>query len=196
VKSRRKIKQAQRRRKKIYTSIGISGIALIAVALLGYAFLSASRPAATGALGEPVAVMPDISHVPDGTDPGPYHTDPPTSGRHYAGTLNPGFYNEGDVPAEYPAGHLVHNLEHGYVIFWYNCSLISAQECVDLKDQIKRVMDQENNFKVIAFPWDSTDVPLVITSWGRILRVEAFDAEQARDFIIRNRNKAPEPEAP
>jgi hypothetical protein len=57
-------------------------------------------------------------------------------------------------------------------------------------------MEAENNFKVIAFPWPSIDVPVVLTSWGRMVRMEAFDPAQARDFVQRNRNKAPEPEAP
>ena len=30
---------------------------------------------------------------------------------------------------EFPEGYLVHNLEHGYAIFWYNCDLLSAEEC-------------------------------------------------------------------
>ena len=192
MKSKRQIKQAQRRRKKLFTTLGLSGGALLVIALLGYTFLAAARPP----IGEEVAVMPDTSHVPEGTDPGPYNTDPPTSGRHYAATLNAGFYNEGDVQDPFPAGFLVHNLEHGYIIFWYNCSLVGEQECSDLKEQIRVVLEEENHLKVIAYPWNSTDVPVVLTSWGRMLRFEEFDPELALDFVQRNRNKAPEPEAP
>ena len=192
MKSKRRIMQEKRRRKQLYTRVSLAGLALVVVALLGYAFLTASRPLP----GEAVAVMPDSSHVPEGTDPGPYNTDPPTSGRHYEVTFNAGFYNPGDVQSPHPAGHLVHNLEHGYVIFWYNCSLLSEQECIELKDQIRGVMDAENNLKVIAYPWESTDVPVVMTSWGRMLRFEEFDPRLARDFVQQNRNKAPEPLAP
>jgi hypothetical protein len=192
MKSKRQQLAEKRRKKRLLVSIGWGGAALILLAGLGYVFLTAARPAP----GESVGVMPDSSHVPEGTNPGPYTTDPPTSGRHYEATLNAGFYNEGDVQIEYPEGHLVHNLEHGYVIFWYNCSLVAGQACTELKEQIRAVMEAENNFKVIAFPWTSIDVPVVLTSWGRLLRMESFDPAQARDFVQRNRNRAPEPEAP
>jgi hypothetical protein len=197
LKTKRQIQQAQRRRKQLLTTLGISAGALVVIAFLAYSLLAANRPPAEAApIGEEVPVMPDTNHVAEGTDPGPYNSDPPTSGRHYANTLTSGFYNEGDVQGPFPQGYIVHNLEHGYIIFWYNCSLVSQQNCSDLKAQIKSVMDGENNLKVVAYPWSSTDVPVVLTSWGRMLRMEQFDPEQAREFVQRNRNKAPEPEAP
>jgi hypothetical protein len=193
VKSKRQVIRAKRQRKEQLTKLGLSGIALVAIALLGYAFLSGSRPAPTE---EEVAVMPDTRHVVEGTDPGPFNSDPPTSGRHYANTLEPGFYDEGEIQAPFPEGYLGHNLEHGYIIFWYNCALVDEQGCTRLKEQIQTVISDENNFKVIGFPWDSTDMPVVATSWGRIHRFEEFDPRLARDFVQANRNKAPEPNAP
>jgi hypothetical protein len=35
-----------------------------------------------------------------------------------------------------------------------------------------------------------------MTSWGRLQRFEAFDAEQAKAFYRANLNQAPEPNAP
>ena len=164
------------------------------MALVVIGFIVFSRP--SPAVGEAVAVMPRSNHVPEGSDPSPYSTDPPTSGPHYADELDAGFYNEGDEQRPFPAGYLVHNLEHGYVIIWYNCAQLNEQACSDLKTQIQSVMDQANNFKVIAFPWDSIDVPVVMTSWGRIQKFDAFNSEQALEFVKSNRNKAPEPNAP
>lgn len=192
MKTKRQMMEARRRKKKLYRAFGWGGTALVLLALAGYAILTASRPIPD----QVAAVMPDTSHVAEGTDPGPYNTDPPTSGKHYEATLDAGFYEEGEVQAEYPAGHLVHNLEHGYVIFWYNCAVVGESECASMKEEIRGVLDQENNFKVIAFPWSSIDVPVVATSWGRLLRFDEFDPKQARDFVQRNRNKAPEPNAP
>ncbi|NLG73215.1 MAG: DUF3105 domain-containing protein [Chloroflexi bacterium] len=191
MKSKREQLKMKRRRKKMYTAIGWGAAALIVLGVIGYALFLAIRPA----MGEEVAVMPDTRHVPEGTNPGPYNTNPPTSGRHYEVTLRPGFYNEGDIQVTHPEGHLVHNLEHGYVIFWYNCSILSEQECAELKEAIQAVMEAENYNKVIAFPWNSIEEPVVLTSWGRLLRMERFDADLARDFVQRNRNKAPEPNA-
>lgn len=46
------------------------------------------------------------------------------------------------------------------------------------------------------YPWKSLEVPLAMTSWGRLQRFETFDAAQASAFIKANRNRAPEPNAP
>jgi hypothetical protein len=192
MKSKREAMQAKRQRTKTIKKIAWGILLVFMIALLGYGVFAATRPT----LGEEIPVMADISHVAEGTDPGPYNSDPPTSGRHYAASLPAGFYHEEDVQGPYPEGYLVHSLEHGYVIFWYNCTLIDEQSCSDLKGQIEPVLDRADNYKVIAHPWESTDVPVVMTSWGRMLRFEEFDPEQAYEFIVRNRNKAPEPLAP
>jgi hypothetical protein len=156
----------------------------------------AGIPTATLApVGESIPLIPDRSHVPEGTDPGPYNSDPPTSGRHYDVPAQAGFYDADPYPS-FPAGHLVHSLEHGYVIFWYNCDLLNENECATLKSQIKDVMNAEDNLKLIAFPWRSIDVPVVMTSWGRLLKMKTFDPAQANAFIQANRNQAPEPDAP
>lgn len=93
-----------------------------------------------------------------------------------------------------PTGYLVHNLEHGYVIFWYNCTLVTPEECVTLKNDLRTLIEEANHFKVIAFPWTTTDVPVVATSWGQMLR-EVLMLNWPRKMIQRNRNHAPEPNA-
>ena len=60
----------------------------------------------------------------------------------------------------------------------------------------RAVTDQYNGIKLIAFPWQSIDTPVVMTSWGHLQRFERFNASRASDFIERNRNRAPEPNAP
>jgi len=91
---------------------------------------------------------------------------------------------------------LGHNLEHGYIIYWYNCALLNADDCATLKNQIKDSLSDNGGTKLIAFPHESLDVPVVMTSWGQILRFETFDEGQARKFVQANRNRAPEPNAP
>ncbi|HLE53219.1 MAG TPA: DUF3105 domain-containing protein [Anaerolineales bacterium] len=187
--SREKRKQQQLRTRLIW---GVVGLALAAI--IGYALWVAFRPTA----GQSVPIMADTGHIPDDAVPGPYNSDPPTSGPHYAEDLPAGIYQEADLAGlpEHPEGLLVHSLEHGYVIFWYNCDLLDEGGCSELKEQIQGVMDQSDNFKVIAFPWKSTDAPLVMTSWGKLQRFESFNPAQAQQFVERNRNHAPEPNAP
>lgn len=194
MKSKKQTMREKRRRRKTITRIIWGAVAIILIPVIGYFVWNALKPAA----GQTVPIMADTGHVEEGQDPGPYNTDPPTSGRHYANELDAGFYNETDrdsIP-DFPEGYLVHNLEHGYVIFWYNCDLVTDGECTELKSQIRSVLDRENNFKVIAFPWDSLKVPVVSTSWGQMQEFEIFNPELAQSFVRENRNQAPEPLAP
>jgi len=191
-KTRREEERRRRERQRTMTRVLWIGGAALLVAAVAFGLQASARPA----LGEEIEVMPDVSHVADGTDPGPYNSDPPPSGRHYADPYEGGFYEEDVAQPAYPEGHLVHNLEHGYIIFWYNCALAGETGCEELKAEIRSVMDQADNFKVIAYPWESTDVPVVLTSWGRMMKFEEFDASLALEFVESNRNKAPEPEAP
>lgn len=57
-------------------------------------------------------------------------------------------------------------------------------------------MDEFGGTKLIAFPWKSLDIPLIMTSWGRMERFPTFDPNEAAAFIRANRNHAPEPDAP
>jgi hypothetical protein len=193
-KSRRPGRREFRERQKNLARLKWVGLAVLLAIGIGYVLWGAFQPA----VGQSIPVMADTSHVPEGTDPGPFNSDPPTSGTHYSGTYQSGFYEETspEAQASYPEGYLVHNLEHGYVIFWYNCAQLNEQNCDELKSQIQSVLDAENNFKVIAFPRSSIDFPVVLTSWGQMMEFERFDTGQARDFVRRNRNKAPEPNAP
>jgi hypothetical protein len=192
--TKRKRLREKRKRKQLAVRLTWWIAGLIVIGMIGYILWVAVRPAA----GKSVAIMPNSSdHAEVGEDPGSYSTDPPTSGPHYPSDLEPGFYTESDLGTygPYPEGFLVHNLEHGYVIFWYNCRLLDEQECQDLSEQIKGVMDDVDNFKVIAFPRHSIQFPVVMTSWGQMMEFERFDPGQAEEFVIRNRNKAPEPNA-
>jgi hypothetical protein len=192
-KSKRQLRRDRQRKERVRTRVILGGVGIVVLAVVGVLTWSAVKPAA----GEAMALMP-ANHVPEGVDPGSYNTDPPTSGQHYPDSLDAGFYHEGDLETlpSYPVGYLVHNLEHGYVIFWYNCGVLDDAGCQDLKGQIGAVMERFDGVKVIAFPWESLDVPVVMTSWGRMQRLETFDTKVAVRFVDRNRNRAPEPQAP
>ncbi|MGB5845435.1 MAG: DUF3105 domain-containing protein [Anaerolineales bacterium] len=194
-KSKREARSNRQRSKARRNKLIWGGLGIGILAVLAFVAWTAFRPAA----GEAVPIMANAEdHVPAGSDPGPFNSDPPTSGQHYGQELDAGFYEESDpeVQSEFAEGYLLHNLEHGYTIFWYNCDLLDEANCSSLKSEIKGVMGELNNFKVIGFPRSSIESPLVMTSWGRMLPLDTFNAEQAHDFIRRNRNRAPEPNAP
>ncbi|MBI2268583.1 MAG: DUF3105 domain-containing protein [Candidatus Blackburnbacteria bacterium] len=62
--------------------------------------------------------VPDLgrNHVSDGTQV-QYNSNPPTSGPHYEEWTKAGVYDK-----QFSDGHLVHSLEHGYVVISYNCT--------------------------------------------------------------------------
>ena len=189
VSSKREQRRVQQRRQQIRNNLiwGALGVGILAI--IGLFVWQGVRPRA----GEEIPIMTS-THIEVDSDPGAYNSDPPTSGPHYPNEAQAGFYDTNTY--QYPAGYLVHNLEHGYIIFWYNCASLSEGACTELKSQIKAVMDEVNNVKVIAYPWDSIDVPVIMTSWGRLQKVETFDAAQARSFYKNNLNRSPEPGAP
>ena len=193
-KTKREIRKEKIRRQKSRSMLIWGTVGVVVVAVIAYALWLGVRPAA----GQAIPIMENSVHVAQGQDPGPYNSNPPTSGKHYATEFEPGFYDENSLEAQqpYPEGFLGHNLEHGYVIIWYNCDLVDDAECVTLKDGIQSVLDAEKNFKVIAFPSKTIPEQVVMTSWGQMERLETFDAKSAEKFIYRNRNRAPEPNAP
>ncbi len=187
--SKRQQMRTRQRQQQLKSSLIWGGLGLGVLAIIGLFVWQGIRPLT----GEEIPIMTS-THIAVDSDPGEYNSDPPTSGPHYPDEAQAGFYDTNSY--QYPAGYLVHNLEHGYIIFWYNCSLLNETACTDLKSQIKSVLDEFNNVKVIAYPWDSLDVPVAMTSWGRLQKMETFDAVQARTFYTTNLNKSPEPNAP
>lgn len=187
--SKRQQMRSRQRQQQMKGNLLWGGLGLGVLAIIGLFVWQGLRPRT----GEEISIMTS-THIAVDSDPGEYNSDPPTSGPHYPEEAQAGFHETNTY--QYPAGYLVHNLEHGYIIFWYNCGLLDETACANLKSQIKSVMDEFNNVKVIAYPWDSLDVPVTITSWGRLQKMETFNAAQARAFYKSNLNRSPEPNAP
>lgn len=188
-KTKRQQQREKRQRQEIISKLIWGGIGAGVLVVIGLLVWQGVKPAA----GDTMPIM-TTSHIEVDSDPGTYNSDPPTSGPHYAQEAEAGFYDTNIYT--HPAGYLVHNLEHGYIIFWYNCDLLDESACTQLKSQIRSVMDELGGVKVIAYPWNTIDVPLVMTSWGRLQKFETFDAEAAKAFYRANLNRAPEPGAP
>ncbi len=189
-KIQRQQRHEKKRKQKLKSNLIWIGVGAIVLALIGIIIWQGVRPP----MGEAIPIMTSAPHLAPDTNPGEYNSDPPTSGLHYATEAQAGFYDENIYT--YPAGYLVHNLEHGYVIIWYNCDLLDETGCAELKSQIRTVMDDLGGVKLVAYPWNFIDVPVAMTSWGRIQKFGIFDTEQAKSFYRSNLNRAPEPDAP
>jgi hypothetical protein len=131
------------------------------------------------------------NHIEVGESHEPYSTDPPTSGPHYAQPAYAGFYDQ-VIEDE----TLVHNLEHGHVIIWYDCSQLSEADCDTLKTQISDLIDRHNLYKLVGVPRDGMPTVLALTSWEHLMRLNEFDETAIEDYIQNYQNVAPEPNAP
>ena len=191
-KSLREAKRAERRSRQLLIRIAWSVVGVVALAVVGYFLWSAFGPKP----GQSAPLQPR-THIQVDDEHEPYNSNPPTSGPH-AAPVQAGFYNEAP-----PDENLVHNLEHGYVIIWYNCTRLDKAQCETLKTQIEAVMERAKPVtigsdakKLIAVPRPTMDARIALTSWGRLQKLDAFDEAATNEFINKLRNQAPEPNAP
>jgi len=119
------------------------------------------------AIGAPASVCQDVTTTPAGDDSGnhvepgtplEFADSPPTHGQHYSiwASMDRKFYSD-DRP---DLGELVHNLEHGYTILWYDETVADDDDQLALVKGIAAKFDtgddnMRNKFK--AAPWTSED---------------------------------------
>ena len=122
---------------------------------------------------------PGRAHVPQAT----YHLDPPAGGDHDPVPSPAGFYDTTDVPTD---GHLVHSLEHGFVIVWYQPAATSAATLDGLRDLARR------HRWVLVAPRPSMPTALAATAWHRRLLCPGDTTGPIGNFVTAFRNQGPE----
>lgn len=124
------------------------------------------------------------THVPVGTVV-VYGTDPPTSGNHYPDVQGGGFF---DVPIAAP--YLVHSLEHGGVIIYYNPGTVTAPQ----QDSLRALAAAYPGLfdMVICVPRGDAAYPIILTAWTHRLRLPAYDQSRIDAFIALYRGHGPE----
>lgn len=163
----------------------IVGGGLIAVAIIvGLVLLVQSNTAQAGTPGERIPIQ-GADHIPMGASHEPYSSDPPTSGPHYVETLDAGVY---DIPQ--PDEMLVHNLEHGHIVISYDCGRLA--DCDGTKQQLRRIFDAYNGWKVTIVPRQNADAAIALTAWGWLDKMDELDEARIRRFIQAWRDKGPE----
>lgn len=111
-----------------------------------------------------------------------YGTDFPTSGPHAPSPARPGFYND-PLPSE----ALVHALEHGNIVIYYDAPSDAAMNLLrGWTDQYQGVWDG-----VIAVRHDDLGEKIVMTSWQHRLEMAKIDV-RASFFIDAFRGRGPE----
>ncbi len=122
------------------------------------------------------------THVPAGSQIN-YGTNPPTSGPHYIHWVDPGFYE-----ASKGRSNLVHSLEHGLIVIFYD------QPGESVIDRLKAWTDLFNGpwSGIVAVPKAGLGDKLILTAWRKILRLDRFEAVSAAAFIDAYRGRGPE----
>jgi len=121
-------------------------------------------------------------HVPYGTAL-IYESDFPTSGTHWPRWTVPGVY---DRPQ--PKPELVHALEHGNIVVYYENPSAAAWD--DLNAWADLFTGQWDGLVVTKFPGLGEEI--VLTAWIKTLRMESWDRAVAAAFVDTYRGRGPE----
>lgn len=121
------------------------------------------------------------NHITQGTLGSGYNSNPPSSGPHWPAAAKNGAY-ENPLPDE----QLIHDLEHGYVWISYKPDISQ-----DVKNQLKEIVEKDD-WKVVLCPREKNDSQIALVSWGRVLKLDQFDAVKVKDFVRTYRNRGPE----
>lgn len=176
-----------------WVNLALAALVLVAVAAGGtYWFLSAQSERAFQALADQgrgrlaAAVTTDPnSGRGHGAHGAVYHYDQtfPTSGRHDPVWTVPGIYRAPQRP-----GQLVHALEHGNVVIYYDA--LEPGVFDTLKAWAELYGGQWDG--LVVAPMDGLGSDLVLTAWTKTLRLSSFDAALAAAFVDAYRGRGPE----
>jgi len=136
---------------------------------------------------EGILFFPDEgrTHVPKDTRV-TYKTDPPTSGFHFDKWLPPSVYEEDTAEPEL----LVHNLEHGNVVIYFDKARLGKAEIEALVALPKKHAGQWDGVLLVSKKGLSS--PVTLTAWRVILRLKAYDAEKISAFLDAFLGRGPE----
>lgn len=131
-------------------------------------------------LGKAYPIQP-AEHIQAGETHPSYNSNPPTSGWMYNETAGPGIKS-----APVADENLMHSMEHGAVILYYKDTLSKADV-----EKITQAFNSASG-KSIMTPRKNLDVPVALTSWGRLLKLKKIDRAKIKEFIETNYDRAPE----
>lgn len=116
-----------------------------------------------------------------------YVSNPPSSGNHY-----PIWAAYQSYTTAVPQGFWVHNLEHGTIVFTYDCpngcadDVAAAQTLIDSlpSDPVCVALNEGVTRRSLMTPDPSLDVEFAASAWGWTLRADCFDPDVFRQFAL------------
>ncbi|MGD9960396.1 DUF3105 domain-containing protein [Nocardioides sp.] len=168
---RRKQSRAEKRKSRMIITV-CAMVALLIIAAAAYQpiknwwDLRKFKGVDLASIGQPASVCGKVTtkkatgnqdHVPEGSAVD-YTDAPPAFGSHYPvwEPMGRKLYTSDDRP---DLGYLVHNLEHGFTILWYDETIAGdAGAMSDLRGVAEKLKGTSNlRLKFIAAPWESSD---------------------------------------
>jgi hypothetical protein len=183
-----RVAAARRRRNQNLLWLVAGAILVVLVVLLVALNLRRQQPI----VGEQTFPSQGNLHIEEGSiSPIAYNSAPPTSGPHYSNIVPWGIHDE---PQRYE--QLVHNLEDGGVVLYYQCE----DGCPEVVEQLKELVEpyRQAGRHVVLAPndpaWAIGDsqplhrdmgARIAVAAWQRLLTLDEIEADKIRAFIER-----------
>lgn len=113
-----------------------------------------------------------------------YLDEPPTSGDH-----NPCWAEWGVHTEEVAAENWVHNLEHGGVVFLYDCP---DDTCAEEVAALVAYVESLGTGTALLSPYAPADLPFTALSWEHRLELGCFELASLQAFYVEHVGRAPE----
>jgi Protein of unknown function (DUF3105) len=177
---------------------GVLGVGVIIVALV---LLFGSSPSPNAGVAQP---DDGSAHVADGANcreapptceltANPYSSLPAASGPHWLTPASWGVYATAQEESQ-----LIHNLEHGGIVIWYDPAALDTAGIAALSQFVdaQTASGISGRFKFILSPWGGTDplpAPVVASAWRYLLELETADTDAIDEFARARYGRSPEP---
>ena len=162
-------RRGRRKRNPLPWIVGLGGLAVLVVVQIGInIYREVTAP------GERFPSQGNV-HVALGTSTPAYNSDPPTSGWHTPDLAAWGAYVEPQ-----PDQRLVHNMEDGGVILWYQAG--TPEEHEEHVAALEAVVDGRYA-RVVIVPREGMPTTYAMTAWRRLARFDSIDTEAMRAFL-------------
>lgn len=114
--------------------------------------------------------------------PPEYSSVPATSGTHAALVAPCGIYRE-----EIPEMFVVHTLEHGAVVVYYNPDEVGEATLAEV-EEVARTMSTH----IVVAPYSIMPTPVALVAWGQLAARPSLEVEEVRSFWGEYAQRGPE----
>jgi Protein of unknown function (DUF3105) len=175
--------------------LAIGGVLAVGVVIIGLVLLLGGGPSENIGEQQP---NDGADHITPGTifpaAQRPYSSTPGTSGPHWDPS---GIANWGVYTTPQPEEQLIHNLEHGGIVIWYDAEALDADQVDELAQYVTRqnASGVSGRYKFILSPWEGPDFghPMAVTAWRQLLYLDEVDTGTIDEFARAHYGRAPEP---